>query len=69
MFYCNDVTNRIYVAIYFRKRQIDKNEGQKSQWIIADGFDNANHVLIKKKGRKGNMSIKKKINIPMLNLK
>jgi len=37
--------------------------------ILADGFDNANYILLNNKGRKGNMSIIRKINIPMLNLK
>lgn len=42
----------------------DQNKGQKSQWIIADGFDSANYILRQGKGRKGNMSARKKTNIP-----
>lgn len=36
----------------------------KVKKTIADGFDSANYILQPDKGRKGNMSVKEKTNIP-----
>lgn len=35
----------LFFFSYFSLRRIKKNKGQKSKGMIADGFDNANYIL------------------------